>query len=177
MPTGGAAIVWLLIAVELIFTPLLARPVVLGNEPVTLPLVSRDDNALRKRIFEATRSPAQNVVLVLKGLEAKARPEVSWEVYVEPPGATPDARGPYLVGVVSLFDWGHQPVEFLFVLDNAIAAAGRNDLQVRFVPISGVVVEGQPQTAEVRSNVTIGEIGLAIETAHQQPTSSTTKPR
>ena len=127
--------------------------------------MSREDKTLNKRLVEAARSPTQNVVLVLKGIEAKAPPEVSWEVYVEPAGATLEAQGPYLVGVFSLFDRGREPAEFLFVLDNAIAAAGKKDLQVRFVPTSGVVVEGQPQTAEVRSNVTIGEISLAIESA------------
>jgi hypothetical protein len=168
--------VWLLFELEVISTLLLAQPVVLSKEPLTLPLVSREDKTLSKRLFEVARSPAQNVVLVLKRVEAEARPEVSWEVYVEPAGTTLDAQGPYLVGVFSLFDRGimsegqqnREPAEFLFVLDNAIAAAGKRDLQVRFVPTSGVVVEGQPQTAEVRSNVTIGEISLAIEAAQQQ---------
>ena len=89
-----------------------------------------------------------------------------------------DARGPYLVGVVALFDQGIkaegqqnvEPAEFMFVLDNALAAAGKRDLQVRFVPTSGVVVDGRPQAAEVRANVTIGEISLAIEAAgHTNP--------
>jgi hypothetical protein len=168
--------VWLLIELELISTLLLAQPVVLGKEPLTLPLVSREDKTLSNRLFEAVRSRAHNVVLVLKGVEAEARPEVSWEVYVEPAGTKLDAQGPYLVGVLSLFDRGimserqhnREPAEFMFVLDNAIAAAGKRDLQVRFVPTSGVVVEGQPQTAEIRSNVTIGEINLAIEAVQQQ---------
>jgi hypothetical protein len=157
-------LVWLLFELEVIFTLLQAQPVVLGKEPVTLPLLSREDKTRSKRLFEAVRSPDQNVVLVLKGVEAQARPGVSWEVHVEPAGATPDASAPYLVGVVSLFDGDRQPVEFLFVLDAAMAAAGKRDLQVRFVPTSGVVVEGQPQKADVRANVTIGEIALAIET-------------
>ena len=167
---------WLLFELELISTLLLAQPVVLSKEPLTLPLVSREDKTLSKRLFEVARSPTQNAVLVLRGVEAEARPEASWEVYVEPAGTTSDAQGPYLVGVVSLFDRGimsegqqnREPAEFLFVLDNAIVAAGKRDLQVRFVPTSGVVVNGQPQTAKVRSNVTIGEISLAIEAAQQQ---------
>ena len=107
------------------------------------------------------------MVLVLKGVEAESPPQVSWEVHVEPAGATPGAQGTYLVGVFSLFDREREPAEFLFVLDNAIAAAGKKGLQVRFVPISGVVVEGQPQPAEVRSQVTIGEISLGLEDAGQ----------
>ena len=71
-------------------------------------------------------------------------------------------------GIMSEGQQNREPAEFLFVLDNAIVAAGKRDLQLRFVPTSGVVVEGQPQTAEVRSNVTIGEISLAIEAAQQE---------
>ena len=159
------AIVWLIFELEVIFTVLLAQPVVLGSGPVTLPLVSRKDQAFTRRITEAARSPAQNVVLVLKGVEAESRPEVSWEVHVEPTRATPEVQGPSLVGVFSLFDRGQKPAEFRFALDNAIAAAGNSDLQVRFVPISGVIVEGKPQPAEVRAGVTIAEISLGLEGA------------
>jgi hypothetical protein len=155
--------VWLLFELQVIFTLLLTQPVLLGKEPVTLLLVSHKDKTLSNRLFEAVRSPSQNVVLVLKGVESKAPPEVSWEVHVEPAGAKPGAGDPCLVGVVSLFDRGREPAEFLFVLDDAIAAAGKKDLQVRFVPTTGVVVDGQPQAVEIRSNVTIGEISLAIE--------------
>ena len=165
---------WLLFELEVIFT-LLTQPVVLGKEPVTLPLVSRENVTLHKRLFEAARSPTQNAVLVLKGVEAQARPEASWEVYVEPADAKPDARDTYLVGVISLFDrgiksestQGREPAEFLFALDNAIAAAGKGDLRLRFVPTSAVVVDGRPQTVVVRSNVTIGAISLGLETARQ----------
>ena len=158
---------WLIFELQVIFTLALTQPVVLSSEPVSLPLVSREDRTLGKRLGEAARSPALNVVLVLKGVESAGRPEVSWEVYVEPAGTTQVAQGPYLVGVFSLFDQRRTPAEFLFVLDNVIAAAGEKDLQVRFVPISGVVVEGQPQSAEVRSNVKIGEISLGLEAARQ----------
>jgi hypothetical protein len=165
----------LLLGLELISTLLLAQPVVLGKEPLTLPLASQEDRALSERLLEVARSPAQNVVLVLKGVVAEERPEASWEVYVEPAGAAPGAPGPYLVGIVSLFDRGilseaqqnREPAEFLFVLDKAIADSGNKDLQVRFVPTSGVVVDGRPQPVVVRSNVTIGEISLAVEAAPQ----------
>jgi hypothetical protein len=160
--------VWLIFELQVIFTLLLTQPAVLGKEPVTIPLVSRDDKALRERLHEAARSPTQNVVLALKDVAAKVSPEGSWEVYVEPAGAMPDAQGPYLVGVVSLFDRGNEPADFVFVLDNAMTAAGKKDLQVRFVPTSGVVIEGRPQTAEVRSTVTIGEISLGLEAAAPQ---------
>ena len=165
--------VWLLLDLALIATIFLAQPLVLGKEPVTLPLVTLEDRSLRQRLVEVARSPSQNVVLVLNGVESNIRPEASWEVHVEPAGVSPDVRDSSLVGVVSLFDRGirsaegqaREPAQFFFALDTAIATAGERALQVRFVPISGVVDRGGPQAAEVRANVTIREISLAIETA------------
>ena len=154
---------WLIFQLQLLFTLSPAQPVVLGQDPVTLPLVSLKDKAHSKQMFEAAASPDQNVVLVLKGVTAESQPGVSWEVHVEPAGAKPSAQGPCLVGMISLFDHGNEPAEFVLALDNAIAAAGRTDLQLRFVPTSGVEVEGKPQAAEVRSRVTIGQINVAIE--------------
>ncbi len=164
--------VWLLLDLALVATIFLARPLVLGKEPVTLPLVTMEDRSLRQRLVDVARSPSQNVVLVLNGVEANSRPEASWEVHVEPVGVTPDARDSFLVGVVSLFDRGirsaagqeRDPAQFLFALDTAIATAGERALQVRFVPISGVVDRGGPQAANVRANVTIREVNLAVET-------------
>lgn len=166
----------LLVEFELIATLLLAQPAVLSEEPLSLPLASREDKVLSQRLWEVVRSSSQNVVLVLSDVEAEARPEASWEVYVGPVGAAMDREGPYLVGVVSLFDRGimsegrqnNEPAEFVFVLDQAILAAGKEDLEVRFVPTSGVMVDGQVQAVEVRANVTIGEISLAIDAVRQQ---------
>jgi tyrosinase len=149
------------------------EPVILSREPLTLPLVSREDKALTKQLNDAVRAPAQNVVLVLTGVEAESPPGASWEVYVAPAGAKLDAKSPYFVGIVSLFGQGilseghkdHDPVQFVFPLDKAMAAARAKDLQVTFVPSSGVVVDGRPQPAEVRANVTIGDISIAIEAA------------
>jgi hypothetical protein len=157
--------VWLIFQLQLLFALSPAQPVVLGQDPVTLPLVSLKDKAHSRRMFEAAASPEQNVVLVLKGITAETQPGVSWEVHVEPAGAAPSTPGPCLVGIISLFDHGSEPAEFVLVLDDAIAAAGKKDLQLRFVPTSGVVVEGKPQPAEVRSRVTIGKIEVAIDSA------------
>jgi hypothetical protein len=160
--------VWLLFELEVICSLLLAQPATLGGEPLTLPLVSFENTAHAERILDAVRSPSRNVVLVLKDVAAPTHPGISWEVHVEPAGATPDAAGSTLVGVVSLFDGAPGPAEFFFVLDGAIAATGKKDLQIRFVPISGVVVGGRPQTAEARATATIGQISLGIETAGKQ---------
>jgi hypothetical protein len=168
--------VWLQFALDVIAAVALAQPAVLGEEPLTLPLASRDDRTLRGRLCEAVRSPSENVVLVLEDVRAEARPEALWEVYVGPTDAAADPAGPYLVGVVSLFDQGimsgnrqnREPAEFLFVLDRAIAAAGNQDLQVTFIPAAGVVVDGRPKAVDVRSTVTIGKMSLAIDALREQ---------
>lgn len=158
-----------LLQLELVFTLLLAQPVVLGQEPTIVPMVPLEGSKTRNRVLEAARAPTQNVLLVLKGLKADVRPEVSWEVHVEPAGVSVGARGTSLVGVVSLFGREHESADFVFAIDNAITAAGDKGVQLRFVPTSGVVVEGAPQAAKVRSTVTIGEVSLAIETANRRP--------
>lgn len=167
---------WPWIQWELISTLLLAQPVVLSNEAVTIPLISREDTALGKRLSDIARDPTQNVVLVLKGVEADAPPEASWEICVGPADTKRCAQSPYFVGILSLYGQGirseggknYRPAEFVFPLDRAIAAAGAENLQATFVPTSGVVVEGRPLPAKVRSNVRIGEISLAIDSAQPQ---------
>jgi hypothetical protein len=156
---------WHLLQLELVFALLLQQPVVLGKGPAIVPMLTAAGSKLPNRVLEAARAPAENVLLVLKGIEAKARPEVSWEVYVEPAGTPVGEQATSLVGVVSLFGQERGSAEFVFAIDKALVAAGGKGLQVRFVPTSGVVIEGAPQAATVRSPVTIGEISLAIETA------------
>ena len=105
-----------------------------------------------------------NLVLVLKNVTVDAPPGVSWEVHVEPVGGEGDPRDPHLVGLISAYLPEDKPAQFDLVLDEAIKSAGRRDLQLRFVPVSGVEVDGQPHPAEFRSSMSIGEI-LAIESA------------
>jgi hypothetical protein len=156
---------WLLFQLELIVTLSLSQPVVLGDAPVTLPLVARDDRVHGRRIYDAAKSPDETVVLVLKNVTVDAPPGVSWEVHVEPVGGEGDPRDPHLVGLISAYVPEDKPAQFDLVLDEAIKSAGRRDLQLRFVPVSGVEVDGQPQPAEFRSSMSIGEISLAIESA------------
>ena len=156
---------WLLFQLELIVTLSLSQPVVLGPEPVTLPLVSYGDRAHGRRLFDAAKSADENVVLVLKNVTVDAPPGVSWEVHVEAAGSKGAANHPDLVGLISPHEAEGKAAEFDLVLDDAIVAAGRRDLQLRFVPVSGVEVDGKPQPAEVRSSMTIGEISLGIESA------------
>jgi hypothetical protein len=157
--------VWHLLQLGLVFAVLPKQPVVLGKGPTIVPMLTSEGSKLPNRVLEAARAPAENVLLVLKGVEAEVLPEVSWEVYVEPVGTRVGEQGTPLVGVVSLYGRERESAEFVFAIDKAIVAAGEKRLQVRFVPTSGVVIEGAPQAATVRSTVTVGEISLAIETA------------
>ena len=155
---------WHLLQLELVVTLLLTQSAVLGKEPAIFP-VKIEGKEMRKQVLDAARSPTQNVLLVLKGVEADARPEASWEVYVERAGTSAVEPGSSLVGVVSLFGRERESAQFVFPIDTAINAAGEKALQVRFVPTSGVVVgDGAPQAPNVRSAVRIGTISLAIET-------------
>lgn len=153
---------WLLLQLQLAFAVLPAQPVVLGEEPAIVPLVTGEDGKLSDRVIHAARAPTENVLLVLKGVEAKERPDASWEVYVQP-ATSAGEQGGSLVGIVSFFD--QKSAEFVFAIDKAIAAAGEQPVQIKFVPTSGVVIDGAPQPATVHSPATIGEITLVIEEA------------
>ena len=175
------------IELQLISILALPQPLALGKDAVTIPLTPREDKEISERLADIARAPSQNVVLVLKDVEAETPPEAAWEVYVGPAGAARGAESPYLVGVVSLFGQGirsesghkghHEPARFVFPLDKAIAAGGAENLQVTFVPTSGVEVKGRPLPPKVRANVTIREISLAVDQAQAQPQPPTRKPR
>jgi hypothetical protein len=160
-PAEGVNVMWLLFGLEVMWV--LAQPAQLGGGPVAIPLVSLDDKQVSRRLFEAACSPEKNVVLILKGVKTQAPPGASWQVHVEPTGANPNEPGRDPVGIISVYD--PVPGRFVFVIDPVINAVGEKDLQVRFVPTTGLVVEGKPQLAEFRSDLTIGEIALAIEGA------------
>ncbi len=153
------------------------KPFILSRQPVSIPLSDAADKSLGKRLSEIARAPAQNALLQIKGIEAETQPGVSWEVYVGPPGMKPSPDSPYFVGIVALFSAGlktrrthDHPAEFAFAIDKAIVAArDASNLQVMFVPASGVVVKGRAQPAEVRADVTVGEISVVVDVAGPQP--------
>jgi tyrosinase len=154
------------------------KPFWLTRRPTTFPLYGQggDDKALGSRLAELARTPGESAVLQLKGVEAKMAPGASWQVYVGPPGMTPDARSPHFVGVLGMFAGGlprsehYHPGEFVYPIDKAVSASGDPaKLQVLFVPISGVEVQGRPLPAEVRADVAIAEVNILIDVAMPQP--------
>jgi hypothetical protein len=155
------------------------RPFLLTKEPVIFPLYGEgvDGKLLGARLAELARTAGKSAVLRLKDVEAKAEPGASWEVYVGPPGLTPDARGPYFVGVVGMFAGGlprrdghYHAGEFAYPIDRAVAASSDpSKLQVLFVPTSGIEVQGRPLPAEVRANVSVSEVDIVVDEALPQP--------
>lgn len=170
---------WKYRLVEIAVLARFRKPFTLSKRAVTVPLYSdaADDSTVRARLTEVARARGQTAVLQVKGVEANAEPGAVWEVYVGPAGFEPKADGPYFVGMLGLFGAGiktrrqhYQLAEFVYPIDKAISAAGdAAKLQVTFVPVSGVVVNGRPQPAQVRTDVTIAEINIVVDVAMQQP--------
>ncbi|HEU0135148.1 MAG TPA: tyrosinase family protein, partial [Allosphingosinicella sp.] len=116
---------------------------VLGATPVRTPLVPREARDGGRRIAEIARSGRQTVALRIGGVEAEAQPGISWEVHVGPRGSAPDSKS--LVGVFGLFGAGlrdrkehFHPAEFIFPIGKAIRGLDPANLEVTFVPVSGL---------------------------------------
>jgi hypothetical protein len=155
------------------------KPFQLSRKAVTIPLsaAAADNKAFAPKVLQSALAPGKTVVLQIKGVEAETHPGASWEIYVGPPGMTPDPRSPYFVGVMGLFGGGiktrkdhYHPGEFAFPISKAIFGAGdASKLQVIFVPISGVEVRGRPVPADVRSGLTVSEMNLVVDEARPMP--------
>ncbi len=192
------------------YCPLIWRPdffdiVVLTRWPRPFPLTKgivrlrydalRDDVAAAKRLSDIARTSLDNAMLQLKGVEAASQPGVSWEVHLGRAGFNPD--GASFVGSFALFSAGlktrhhhYTPAEFVFPINKAIRAAdGAVDLELVFVPVSGVDTGAGPlrklgrrklkidlpgllqqgATAEPRSEVIVSEVNILIDRAMPQP--------
>ena len=171
--------VWRPKVLEIVSIARFRKPFTLSKEPVTLPLVAEgaDNKAFGARLAEIVRAAGQTAVLQVKGVEAKIDPGATWEVYVGPPGLKPNPESPYFVGVLALFGAGvktksehYHPAEFVYPINKAIIAAGdAAQLQVTFVPVSGVEVKGRAVPAQVRANVTVAEMNIVVDVAMPQP--------
>jgi tyrosinase len=156
------------------------KPFRLTKQAVTVPLsaAAADNRSFAPKLRDAARAPGKTVVLQLKGAEAERHPGASWQVYVGPPGLTPDPRSPYFVGVMGLFGGGiksrksshYHPGDFAFPISKAIFGAGDpSKLQVTFAPTSGVEVQGRPLPAEVRADLSVAEMIIVVDEAMPLP--------
>ena len=148
------------------------RGLLLGGTPVRVPLTGRSADSLR-RLRELARSRNGNLALHLRGLEAETQPGISWEVHVGPRGFTPSGRS--LVGMFALFGAGIRdrrqhsaPAEFVFPVGKAIGGADLANLEVVFVPVSGLEERRGAETLQPRAQVQVGEIALIVEAPSPQ---------
>jgi tyrosinase len=153
------------------------RPFPLTKEPVVFSIAEdAEHQGLGARLAELARTPGQTAVLQLKGVEAKMHPGASWEVYVGPADLRPDPNSPYFVGVLGMFAGGlpkpghYHAGEFVYPIDKAVAASGDpSNLQVLFVPTSGIEVQGRPVPPDVRAEVMVSEVCIVVDAALPQP--------
>jgi hypothetical protein len=143
----------------------LRRFIQLRRIPVRVPLPPPPDPESRRRLIQALQSGAQNVAILIRGIEAETQPGISWEVHVGPPRFTPNRRS--LVGIFALFGAGlrdrrhhYQPAEFVFAIENSIRGIDPARLEVVFVPVSGL---DDDRRAEPRVPVTVGEVALIVD--------------
>jgi Common central domain of tyrosinase/Polyphenol oxidase middle domain len=173
-------IIWNPGILDLVAIAKFPKPFPLSKKPVNVPLVqarAADGKSFRARLAEVARAPGQTAVLQVKGVEASADPGAVWEVYVGPAGLQPDPGSPFFVGVLGLFGGGiktrkdhYHPGEFAFPINRAIRNAGdASNLQVTFVPVSGVEVDGRALPAQVRADLTVAEVNIVVDVAMQQP--------
>lgn len=155
------------------------RAFTLSKRPVSQPLTAgaASNRGFARQLREVVRTPGSTAVLRVSGVEAETEPGASWEVYVGPAGMETNPESPYFVGMVSLFGAGirtrrdhYHPAEFAFPIDKALwAASDASKLEVVFVPVSGVEVQGRPQPAEVRSDLKVAEMRIVADVAMEQP--------
>lgn len=170
--------IWIPRPPELVEIARFRRPFVLSQRVVSQPLgVVASNKAWRSRISETLRTSGQTAVLKVTGVEAKEHPGASWEVYVGPAGLNPNPASPYFVGIMGLFGAGiqtrrdhYQPAEFAFPINKALwGASDASKLQVIFVPVSGVEVQGRSLPAKVRADLNVAEMSLVVDHAIEQP--------
>ncbi len=188
--------IWTLEFIDITVLTRWPRPFPLTNGIVRQPFDAlRDDVAAAKKLSDIARGSQENALLQLKGVEAKMQPGVSWDVYLGRAGFNPD--GASFVGSFALFSAGlktrshhYSPAEFVFPINNALrAAGGAVDLELVFLPVSGIETKGgrllkegrrqlkldrglllqQGAAAEPRAEVIVGEVNILLDRAMQQP--------
>lgn len=144
---------------------------VLGGKPVRTPLVARDGG---RRLAAIAQAKGQGAALRISGIEAESQPGISWEVHVGRKGFAPGPRS--LVGIFALFGAGlktrtnhYHPAEFVFAVGDALKGLETADLEVIFVPVSGLEREPAATALQPRSPVRVGEIAIIVDSAMPQP--------
>jgi hypothetical protein len=167
-------LIWIPRPIEIVAVARIPKPFILSKKAVKVPLATR---AVSTRLAEIPRTAGKTAVLQIKGVEADSEPGAVWEVYVGPANLKPTPDSPYFVGVMGLFGGGirtrrdhYHPGEFAFPINKAIAAAGAaSTLQVHFVPVSGIEVQGRSLPAQPRVDVSVAALDVVVDTVMEQP--------
>lgn len=145
----------------------------LQGRPVRTAIIPRNAREA-SRLRDMARTGERNIALHIRNVEADRQPGISWEVHVGPRGFTPNARS--LVGIFALFGAGlrdrkqhFHPAEFVFPIGKALRGLDPANLEVTFVPVSGLERDRGTQALQPRSPVRIGEIALIVDAAMEQP--------
>jgi hypothetical protein len=152
-------------------------PITLRDERLSFDM---DVRPFRQQLRAALARRGDQVVLEVEGVEADQPPGVIYEIYVGlPPGATPDPKGPYFVGVMALFSTGvrsathhgeFKPARFSFRLNRALQAAlkpGVDRMPVTIVP-RDIEVNGRPTAGQAQSEVRVGGAVMTVKRRGRQ---------
>jgi Common central domain of tyrosinase/Polyphenol oxidase middle domain len=135
-------------------------------------VVQTDVSKLRDRLQSIARNETQSVLVRLAGVVASKQPKAVWQVFLSPPNAKLDTKGPFFIGTLAMFGAGvrgthdFKPATFTFVGDKAVQralASSTDKLALTFVA-AGKLVNGKPSKPELGANVRIGAVDFLTQT-------------
>jgi tyrosinase len=147
---------------------------VLQGRPVRAALLPGNARESSRRLRELAQRGDRTVALHIRGVEADTQPGISWEVHVGPKGFTPNPRS--LVGMFALFGAGlrdrrqhFHPAEFVFPINKAMTGLDPANLEVTFVPVSGLERDRDERAVQPRVPVRVGELAIIVDAPMEQP--------
>jgi len=135
-------------------------------------VVQTDVSKLRGRLQGIARNENQSVLVRLSDVVASKQPKAVWQMFLSPPNAKLDTKGPFFIGALAMFGAGvrgthdFKPATFTFAGDKAVQralASGTDKLALTFVA-AGKLVNGKPSKPELGADVRIGAVDFLAET-------------
>lgn len=156
----------------------LRRPLILNRGPVRAPILPVSRDAVNKFFSADSAGQAGNAAIQIRGIEAASQPGISWEVHIGQRGFKPEQDS--LVGIFALFAAGlkdrkhhFSQAEFVFPVGKALRGVNPDQLEVLFVPVSGLDEATASSFANKAlipaSPVSVGEVNLIIDRADPAP--------
>ncbi|MHB8217308.1 MAG: tyrosinase family protein [Candidatus Sulfotelmatobacter sp.] len=168
----GTIPIWLFRYIILLVVPFPTSPI--GPDPYTVQM----NLANLPGLPTILSNPLKQVLLELDGVQTQQPPGATWEVYVGlPAGVGPDPSSPFYVGKMGLFGRGvksgsrnFQTATFRFNATNAlkaVIASGSLNSPISFF-CKGILVNGTQQPGQPRSDVTVTQGRLLVQTRSRQ---------